>query len=372
MTRGKTARTVKSLASITLIVSLLISSAGCAKKQESISNKRLFPEEKGIIVVSGLKFFLIDPKTGQSKELIPTVKKISRIFYRSQEKNLVVHSQDGKIYVCKSDGSQLKTTDIKQAENHLLFPSPDLSKIAIVKLADDKTRIYVRDLDNKEQKLITKGDCSFISWSPNNTTIYFLKGGSSFLSDFRQAGQATTLSICLGHNLDWSVDGKQTVAEITRNGITQIAVANLNFGQVRDVTSKIQLLSPITGSELEPSLPALSPDGEKVAFCASDTAEWHVFSLVLKNCLLKIVSPAKRDFEVVTRPSRPFWSPDNKKIAFVDGNFIDGYKLYIAEAQREVGQQKIYNLPFKRVRAGADIKPGSDSSFYIPYIISWQ
>lgn len=321
----------------------------------------------GLLVLSDLEWFAFDPDACSFTRLKALLPRMRRAYARASEGVLVLETEDGKTYACRSDGTALTAIDLGDAEAKDAYPSPGLDRVATLSGDDDKGSLRV----SGTEQVLAKGRISFLAWSPAGDAIYYMKNGACFMQAV-DAGAATAPKrfALVAEHPAWLPDGSAMVAELP-TGEAALALVAADGSKSTRLAGPGTLKSPITGGDLDPSLPSPSPDGSRVAFCGSDSAEWQVAVTTTQGAKARIVSPAKRSFEVATRPSRAVWSPDGERLAFIDGNHIDGYKLFVVPAAGRPTARPA-EVPFKRATPGAGLPPDLDMSFYAPSILCWR
>lgn len=119
--------------------------------------QRLFKKTTGIIMVSDLKFYALDPETGKVTRLTPSLKGITNMQYQAETKNLIIGVKNGAWYACKADGSNLTSLNVKPTKSRWsLLPSPDLTKVMFDEVTyktdapgyerADKTKVIIKDI----------------------------------------------------------------------------------------------------------------------------------------------------------------------------------------------------------------------------------
>jgi Tol biopolymer transport system component len=199
--------------------------------------------------------------------------------------------------------------------------SPDGSRIAIVVTKNGNTDIYVMDADGSHQRRLTTSpaDDEFPSWSPDGSSIVYDSSGSTQLDD---SGLSPTQEI-------WSVP----VA-----GGTPVRLTN---------------------NHLPDQAPVYSPDGTTIAFFEPD-------GITLMDADGGNVRPLAGGSGGWT----PRWSPDGRRIAFLD--FTGGEGSAPAPTIGDLS----YSLPLGTVKV-VDLATGKVSSlpFEVPTsynAVSWM
>lgn len=216
--------------------------------------------------------------------------------------------------------------------------------------------------------------------------MYFYWRGQTFYRSISKTefGRGMGLHI---RDINWSDDGKRIVVEAIYGSepAETVLTCKPDGSDVHVLASSKEIIDPKTQQRFYAEWPTISHNGKQVAFAALDVnpREWHVFVVPSRGDARVRVSPAgTRGVKEVGNRSRPFWSPDDSRVAFLDGNHFEGYRLFVVDAGRGKGATKgtvqSFNIPFKKTKwknieeATRKIPRGHDYSYLQPYIISWQ
>lgn len=221
----------------------------------------------------------------------------------------------GKIWIVLPDGSgrrALTENMIDPGENSPAW-SPDGRRIAFSALREERTRIYLRDSDGKNEVCLTPAAeiadrFESPAWSPDGKSIAYCAipadGKYSHICLMSATG-ADQRQLTFGDHDDWlgcfSTDGRRIVFETTRDGNREIYAMNT------DGPNPVNL-SRYSGWDHSP---ACSPDGQKIAFMSRrypDNAEIYIMNLDDPN-VVNLTNHPERD-------SEPSWSPCGNWIAF--------------------------------------------------------
>ncbi|MFH1845098.1 MAG: winged helix-turn-helix domain-containing protein [bacterium] len=198
-------------------------------------------------------------------------------------------------------------------ERHPCF-SPDGNLVAFSWNSCDSTGwdIFIRQIDSDNPLRLTRHpeDEIFPVWSPDGKTLAFLRRGDE--------GGLFTIP-ALGGNaqrllefpvdptgLDWSPDGKQLV--FAREPAADSTAALYSYALA---TGKVRRLSTPPPDHRGDRYPAISPDGQSIAFVRSDGAGFHD---------LHLLSLADDKIRRITRNQRRVvsvdWFPDGERLIF--------------------------------------------------------
>ncbi len=204
--------------------------------------------------------------------------------------------------------------------------SPDGSKLAFTSNRDGFNGIYVMDVENWKQTLLTKIESDAISttWSPDGSKIVFdsLNGLTIINSDGSDLKLLDNTTTHIDDQPDWSPDGTKIVFKSSyrheRTGLlfsSEIYTMNVDGSEV----------TRLTYNEARSSEPVWSPDGQKIAYYLIKEGSDDIYVMNADG------SEQTRLTHHPAQDMSPTWSPDGEKIAFVsdrDGN----YEIYIMNA----------------------------------------
>jgi tricorn protease-like protein len=140
--------------------------------------------------------------------------------------------------------------------------SPDGSSIAFVSRRDGRSHLYVMHADGSGLRRLTAGpeDDARPAWSPNGRQIAFARSGEVWVVGLRGGAPHRVTHGLGGEAADpaWSPNGKLIAYDYRPPGysIREIWVVNADGSGAREVTHLRRVSS----------LPALSPDGKRIAF----------------------------------------------------------------------------------------------------------
>jgi len=145
--------------------------------------------------------------------------------------------------------------------------SPDGTKIAFYAFNDDKSGIYIMDVNSKEVTNLTHGLGSEngLAWSPDGKKITFSPGTHLYVinADGTNKKRLTTD----GNNSSWSPNGKKIVFDSERDGNAEIYLMDADGSHQINLTN-----NPAWDYD-----PVWSPDGKKIAFSSNRDGNWEIY-----------------------------------------------------------------------------------------------
>ena len=164
-----------------------------------------FPVSKIILADTQGKVTVLSENAGRM--LNNTAKLGDKVYYTTLE---------GKLYVQNASGDNKK---LMMENVEWLIPSPDMTKLAIVKkTAQTERTLYITDLEGKELQKLSKATQIYgVNWSPDGSKVTYVtmepssNSGGLFAADI-QKGNVVQLSVDIHDAADplrWSPSGKQ-------------------------------------------------------------------------------------------------------------------------------------------------------------------
>lgn len=223
----------------------------------------------------------------------------------------------------------------------------------IVSYADDsrKLQLYRINADGSARRRITDGkrDCSMPAWSPDGLKLVYAQesGGGNALWLSTPDGENPRMLVGSGMNLvpSWLPDSKHivwmTLTPETKPGaagLLQIARRVLRIGKKPATSSRLYIMNTETRQsrplfsdpeqmKFNNLMPAVSPDGAKVAFVSDRGGKLRIWSSNLDGSAAEPVSPVSAESDERLRlpieQKVPSWSPDGRWIAHWEGVEMD-------------------------------------------------
>ena len=342
----------------------------------------------------------VSPETGQATEPArKLVDGITRLSTWSPDGKMIAYAANGDIWkIPATGGTPQQITDSPMPESRPAW-SPDGSKIAFVRVRDEKTKVrdiwlispkggnasriiengyYPRwssdgkcilflrkDLRKEELEILwifqlsSKRECKIeppgkwraYFYSTKDGKFLFLDAGTSYRSALKVVSVYGGPSMDLSEDVDgevwpyyqsWSPDGKWIIT----TGSKSKSSAMWMFSTSRKKSIQVHL-EHVTEELYYPN-PTWSPDGDKLAYLSNNRSLWVVpFSSDTGQ-------PTGSAIEIADNVDGYSWSPDGRKIAFTTrkngnadlwvGSVIDGKTVQLTDgAEDEINRQWLPN-----------------------------
>ncbi|MBI3554045.1 MAG: PD40 domain-containing protein [Elusimicrobia bacterium] len=217
------------------------------------------------------------------------------------------------------------------------------SREIIVSYADEtsKLQLYRLKADGSSRRRITDGahDCSMPAWSPDGKKIVYVQesgnGNELWLSG--PDGKDPRMLVTSGMNLvpSWLPDSKRIVWMELKPGKNPAGSSRLNIMDTETRQFR-PLFSDREQKKFGNLMPAVSPDGNKVAFVSNRSGHFRIWLSNLDGSGARLVSPLSSDMdETLQLPLEqkvPAWSPDGKWIAHWEGVEMDHLSRFTGKA----------------------------------------
>ena len=235
--------------------------------------------------------------------------------------------------------------------------SPQGDKIAFLTDRRTYTDIYLMSaIDGKILKRLVDGEKSSkfetmfllspgITWSPDGKEIAFIAKAGDRNALYTLNVRKTKLTRKVKFDLDgmfkpsWSPDGKRMVVVGLKSGVSDLYMIGLEDRSIRRITA----------DPYEETDPEWSPDGEWIAFSSDRPDATVTFEgdrdFPFGQYDVFVMRPDGQEMRRITNDpsldSKPSWSPDGNRIAFISDRSGVG-NIYIAELDSLVGKPAKY------------------------------
>lgn len=221
------------------------------------------------------------------------------------------------LYVLRLNGGEAEPiTDVKSSISNFDW-SPDGKWIAFT-MSDKKT-------EDEEKNDKGKNDFRFVDENQKMSRLYVVSLAKD-KDDKREPRQLTTENFNIDGDFDWSPDGKTIAFSHTRSSIANdwttadVSMVDVAGGRV----------TPFAATPAAENSPLFSPDGKSIAMLISENPpHWA------GNYLINIFSTTGGTPKILAasfdgQPDIAGWSPDGKRIYFIEGKGT-GTRIYAAD-----------------------------------------
>jgi Tol biopolymer transport system component len=226
----------------------------------------------------------------------------------------------GEIFVMRPDGTRQRNLTRDPAYDDLAAWSPDSKRIGFTSNRHGNSEIYVMNADGSGQTRLTHTPATDYSssWSPDGSKMAFWsdRDGNNEIYVMNADGSGETRLTnhrASDYSPSWGPDGRIVFVRATGPGtLTALFVMNSDGSDQRKLTD--------ASANWSESRPVWSRDGAKLAFVSSrdfpvDNTEIYERRIDGSEQIRITRSPHRDDW--------PTWSPDGRKIAFAHGSLFE-------------------------------------------------
>lgn len=163
-------------------------------------------------------------------------------------------------------------------------------------------------------------------------------GSASVPSDSSTDNAAAATSLGAVQQVSFATEGSDFDPCVSRDGTT-VVFASTQHRQTSDIYSKAVAGRTVTRLTTDPAddvMPAISPDGSKIAFCSNRNGNWDIFIMpAAGGKAVQLTSESSHELH-------PSWSPDGSAIVFCRlGETSGRWELWVADAVNTASTQFI-------------------------------
>ena len=219
-------------------------------------------------------------------------------------------------FLDRKSGKSTKLTDFDGPDSYPMWAGSDVYYLS-EEGESERSNLWRINLTSKQKVQITHFtdyDVRYPSIGPDH--IIFQQGADLWLLELSdQKMRKLTVDLILDHNsLRPSLQSvKDQISDIiaTQDGVTAYVQAR---GEIFAMAVKHQTTHNITQSSgVAERYPSPSPDGKYIAYFSDENGEYQLHIRDLDNQKIRVLTKFEKGYRY-----RPQWSPDGKKIVFVD------------------------------------------------------
>ena len=202
--------------------------------------------------------------------------------------------------------------DIPAADYHEARVSPDGTRVAAHVRGDDTSSIWIADAIRGTLSRVTLEAANGFSpiWTPDGQHVVFTSAPDGAFGFYRKSADGTgdaerLVTIEAASQLragNWTADGSQLVFTLT----TDDSGSDIGVLSMEDEPS----WEPLFGTDADEYLPALSPDGRRIAYVSTETGQPEVY-------VQRFPDLGERQQVSTDGGIDPLWSPDGRALYYL-------------------------------------------------------
>ena len=245
------------------------------------------------------------------------------------------------LYLMNSDGSGFERLAASGGAETPAVWSPDGAWIAYAVLRFPNGGLFIVRPDGTGSQQLTNFQAASLVWSPDSRYIAFVgncDGNCDIYVANVESGQVRQLT----HNglVDayptWSPDSGQIAFISNRSGSFDVHIVDLACDETAEGGCAARQL---TSSRSIDSFPAWSPDGERIAFSSNRTGSYELY-MMAADCGQQ--ADCEGQIEQLTRGEgrdiSPFWSANSQQIAYWSGYANGRVDLYVVDTVSRISR----------------------------------